>query len=317
RAPVSSWMAVLTATTGAASVAWATWLPTFLSQLSTPGNLSRSAENWPVQFLATPISFALGRSFAWRESPAWWLGVAAAGTLAAFVVPAALGAVRLRRHRAAAVLLLGWLLLPVAVPLAFAALGRPVYSHRYAAIGLPAFAVLVAAGYVNLRPTPRVALGVLAAALTAVSLYRYGTEPLKDDWRSAAPTILRGLDPGRLLVFDTAIEVVSFQHYAGAGEPREAVGLDSAPADGPALIGVRYRDGVRVDPVARDLAPDVFARDRICLVLCVPGRPEACHLALFRERGFELRRAAEYHRIRVLFLDREAGPPAPTPRGMP
>jgi mannosyltransferase len=289
---------------GLAAAAWATWLPTFVEQLTTPGNIARSAENWKVQFLATPVSYAFGRTLAWRDSPSWVLAAAGLGTLVAFLVPAAIGVVRIARHRATGVFLVGWLLLPVLLPLAVAVTLKPVYSHRYAAIGLPAFAVIVAAGYVALRPGPRCILATLALGLSVVSLYRYATEPLKDDWRSATPTIVARSEPGTLLVFDCAIEVVTFQHYAGPDRPAEAIGLDTTPADGHLLPGVRYRDGRRLDRVARDYAPEIFSQERVCLVLCVPKRPQADYVGMFQAKGYAISATDTFHRIEILWLTR-------------
>jgi mannosyltransferase len=300
----------------AAAAVWATWVPVFVAQLTTPGNSTRSAENWVVQFLATPVSQAFGRTLAWRSSPPWWMAVAGAGAVFGFLVPAVIGAVKVARQKAAGVLLIGWTLLPVLVPLVLALTYKPVYSHRYAAIGLPAFAVLVAAGYVALRPCVRAALLVLAVGLTVVSLYRYNTEPLKDDWRSATPTILAGLGPDHLLLFEPAFEVVSFQHYAGPDRPVRAIALDTTPADGPALPGVAYRGGRRLDPVARDYAAEIFAADRVCLVVSVPRRPVEEYLEMFHRRGYAVTQTDTFHRILVIWLARDGRPAThPDPRG--
>jgi mannosyltransferase len=297
----------------AAALIWVTWLPVFATQLGTAGNLTRLAETWKVQFLATPVSYAFGRTLAWRDSPKWVLAVAGIGTLAAFLIPALVGAVRAAAQRPVITLLLAWLLLPVLIPLVVAVTFKPVYSHRYAAVGLPAFAVLVAAGYAALRPGPRWVLAALAVGLTAVSLYRYATEPLKDDWRSATPAILVRHQPGELLVFDTAIEVVTFQHYAGPNLPAGAVGLETAPADGPILYGIRYKDGRRVDPVVRDCAAEIFAADRVCLVLCVPKRTRGEYEALFRAKGYAVTHAEAFHRIQVIWLTRDPTDSQPRP----
>jgi mannosyltransferase len=304
------WVGAMVATTAA----WAPWAPVLVTQLTTPGNLTRSEETWVVQFLATPVSYAFGRTLAWRASPPWWLAAAAAGAALGFLLPALVGAVRVARQKAAVTLLLGWLLLPVLVPLVLAILYKPVYSHRYAAVGLPAFAVLVAAGYVALRPGLRAVLLTVAVGLTAVSLYRYNTEPLKDDWRAATPVILAGLEPDHLVVFDCVIEVVTFQHYAGPDRPARAIGLDTSPADGPALPGVAYRDGRRLDPVARDYAAEIFAADRVCLLLCAPKRPDDEYLEAFHRHGYAVTRTETFHHIRVLWLARDRRS-HPDPRG--
>jgi mannosyltransferase len=277
------------------------WLPSFVTQLTMPGNLTRLSDGWKLQFPATPITFALGRTFAWRDSPTWLLALAGVGSLFGFHLPLIVGAWRARKDSIAFYYLLSWLLLPVLIPLVVAVLGKPLYSHRYAAIGLPAFLVLVSWGLVAMTMPWRALVGFVAIVMTATSLGRYYTEPLKDDWRSATPIITAKHPPSELLVFDTGIEVISFFHYIGAAKPSAVIGLDLIQND-TRLHGVMYRDGTRDDWVARDYTDEIYGRQRVCLVLCVPARPTDAHLIDFGKRGFDLVGSAKYHRIRVYWF---------------
>lgn len=287
----------------AATAAYTVWLPTLYEQITTPGNLSRLGESWKVQFPATPVAYAAGRTLAWRDSPLWLIGVAAASSLLGFVVPAVVGVRQQFKHAGSRTLLLAWLLLPIALPLAAALLGKPMYSHRYAAIGLPAFLLLAGAGFAALSVRWRALLGGVAVAVTAASLVRYYTEPLKDDWRAATPAVLEQTRPGDLLVFDTAIEVNSFRHYAGPACPSDAVALDLRP-DGDRLDGFRVTDGQRTHSGTEDYSDLVYGRERVCLILCVPGRSAEAHTTSFRDRGFESNGTASFHRIQVIWFTR-------------
>lgn len=288
----------------AATALYTVWLPSFFGQLTTPGNLTRLGDGWKVQFPATPIAYAAGRTLAWRESPVWLIVVAAVGTLVGFVIPAVVGVRQTFRGHGSRTLLLAWLALPVLLPLAVALLGKPMYSHRYAAIGLPAFMLLVAAGFVALPFRWRVALGVIAVVTTAVSVARYYSDPLKDDWRAATMTIVEQTRPGDLLVFDSAIEVSSFRHYAGPNRPGEAVALDLRSASD-RLDGYRVTDGVRAHAGTEDYSDLVYGRQRVCLILCVPAKSAELHTSAFQARGFEPTGSASFHRIRVIWFTRQ------------
>ncbi len=85
---------------------WSPWLPAFVEQLRTPGNLERvPGESWLIQYFATPIAFGLGRTFAWRDSPYWMFGLAALVVMVTLLFPVALGIVRGPSQRFARVLL--------------------------------------------------------------------------------------------------------------------------------------------------------------------------------------------------------------------
>ncbi len=286
---------------------WSPWVPVFLQQIRMPGNLVRvPGESWVIQFLATPITFGLGRTFAWRDSPRWMLGVASFGVLITLVFPVAIGIMHASRRRFAVALLSGWFLLPILIPLIVALLGKPIYSHRYASIALPAFLLLAAFGLGQLRLSLRVVLLGLLAVLSSISLFRYATQPLKDDWRSAARIILSTLDDGELVLFDQPIEVVTFRYYASryGRVPAEMVGLEPDPEGEKTFFGYGYRHGRRVDRDDRDYAAEITSAPGIWLALCLPVARADRYESQLEHLGFKLVGRHSFHRIDVYHFEK-------------
>jgi mannosyltransferase len=283
-----------------AGLLWAYWIPAFFEQLRTPGNLSRGGEHWQVQFAATPVVFGLGRTFAWRDSSRALLAFAVVAAVVVFWVPAVWGVTRLwRRRPLAAVLLAAWWLIPILGPLVVAVLWKPIYHTRYASLGLPAFVLLVGVGLEGVGPALRYTVIGLVVALTGVSLFRYGTEPQKDDWRSATPIIMAQAKPDEPVVFDTDYEVTTFKYYAAGFDapPAQMIGLMSGPSKDGALEGVKYRNGQQIDRVSRDYKAELFSAPGVWLVLCVPKGSPAEYESLFEGHGYKLRRHDQFHRI--------------------
>lgn len=286
-----------------AALLWSPCLPIFLDQIRTPGNLSRiPGESWQAQFLATPIAFALGRTFAWRGSPSWMFGLAALGTLIGFLAPAVRGVLALWRDRFAGTLLLGWLLIPILGPLVVALLLAPMYSHRYGAIGLPAFLLIVAYGLVLMRRWARMVLLAVLLGFTAVSLVRYATVPLKEDWRSASQVILANARAGEPALFDTDIEVVTFLHYArkSGNIPDQLIGLVSAPDARGEFHGVEYRQGQSTTPEPVRGFLETFSAPGAWVALCIPNGSPDDYKALFAKHGFRVAETTRFHRIVIL-----------------
>ncbi len=281
---------------------WSPWLPSFVQQLRTPGNLTRiPGESWAIQFLATPVTFGLGRAFAWRDSPRWMTAVAALGVLITLLCPLAIGIMRTPRRRFAGVLLSGWFLVPILGPLIVALLGKPIYSHRYASIGLPAFLLLAAFGLEQLRQSWRATLLGLLVVLTSISLFRYATHPLKDDWRSAARTILAGLDDSELVVFDQGIEVVTFRYYASryGRSPIEMIGLKPDSHGGKTFFGDRYHNGDRIDREGRDCSTGISSATGLWLALCLPVVPADRYNSELQDLGFHIVERHSFYRVDV------------------
>ena len=286
----------------AAFLLWSPWLPVFVQQLRTPGNLVRvPGESWVMQFVATPITFGLGRTFAWRDSPRWMLGVAGVVVFVTLLCPVAIGIWQTLRRRSVGVLLSGWFLVPIVGPLILALLGKPIYSHRYASVGLPAFLLLAAFGLEQLRPSWRATILALLLVLTSISLFRYATQPFKDDWRSAAPTILAGLDDSELLVFDRDIEVATFRYYASSygRTPIEMFGLMPDSDGSKSFFGVRYHNGDRVEWNPRDYSTEISSAARLRLALCLPVVPADQYDSKLQALGFHLVESHTFHRVNV------------------
>jgi hypothetical protein len=290
----------------AAGLTCSFWVPGFFDQFTTPGNLSRGGESWYVQFFATPLAFALGRTFAWRDQSLLALICATVAAVLAFWSLVAVGLRSLRDRPHALVLLVLWLLLPVVLPGAAALLGKRFYHIRAGSVALPAVFILAGAGLAAMRHSWRIGFCVVLAALVTVSTVRFFALPLKDDWRAATPAVLAMCGPGEAVVFDTDIEVVSFGYYASKlGPPPDPMFAVTSPlaSDG-SLCAIRYERGTRVGGQAENMADQILAARGICLVLCLPvTRPEE-YTRFFSEHGFVVDRTLSFFRILVMHLKR-------------
>jgi hypothetical protein len=292
---------------------WSSWLPSFVDQLTLPGNLQRlPGESWKAQFLATPVAFGLGRTFAWRGSSTWMFVLALVGVFITLGIPAIRGFAALR-HRPLfnGVLLAGWFLVPILGPLILALLGTTIYSHRYGSIGLPAFLLIVGLGLEQLRPPLRSVMIGLLLALTAVSLFRYATRPVKDDWRPAAHVILTEARDGEPILFDTDFEVTSFRFYAvrSGRVPAAMFGLMPTLEPGQLLFGASYRDGKRVGMSLEDRSREVLSAPGLWLALCLPVAPPEDYEALFTKKGYQIAGQYAFHRIRLYHFVQRSTPP--------
>lgn len=282
-----------------AALLWAIWLPAFWEAIHRPGNMSRMSAHWPFQFLATPVAFSLGRTFAWRDSRTWVLGLAAIGTIIGFGVPAVWGLWQLGRRRMAGPLLAGWLLLPILLPLLVAILKTPIYHVRAGSVGLSAFLLLTAYGLTLIRPPWRIGLLGLIIAFSGISLYRYSTEPLKDEWRSATKLVLSNAEPGQPILFDNDSEVISFEYYVPrfGRMPPEMLAILSTEQE--QVLAVKYQNGSRIDKEAQDYLNDIFSMPECWLILCVPSKSPVFYEALFAKKGYVIEECHHFQRIDV------------------
>jgi 4-amino-4-deoxy-L-arabinose transferase-like glycosyltransferase len=292
---IVTWVAAM----AAAALLWAIWLPAFWEMIHRPGNMARLSAHWPFQFLATPVAFSLGRTFAWRDSATWLLGLAAVGTIIGFGVPAIWGLWQLGRRRMAGPLLAGWLLFPIVLPLIVAILRTPIYHVRAASVGLSAFLLLTAYGLTLMRLPWRVGFVGVIVTMTGISLFRYSTEPLKDDWRSATQVVLSQAKAGQPIVFDNDTEVISFDYYVPrfGRMPQEMLAILSAQPDH--ILAVKYEDGRRTDKEAQDHFKEIFSAPECWLVLCVPSQPSEFYEALFEKRGYLIEEHYHFQRIDI------------------
>ena len=111
--------------------------------------------------------------------------------------------------------LLAWLLLPALV-IWLISINRPVFTDRYLIWTQSAFYLLIALGVAALwkwlRPLAIVALAALIA-VNAIGLWTQATTPFKSDFRSAARTIKRDLQPQDLIVFQIPYVQHTFNYY--------------------------------------------------------------------------------------------------------
>ena len=163
-------------------------------------------------------------------------------------------------------LALTWFFVPVMLVLAVSAF-RPFFLARYLNPCLPALTLLVAAGIVRLRPL--VLAGVLAAAITVLSLfgtasyYKSDFDLERDNWRTATSFVLDRALPGDGVFFYTNFSHLPFEYYRSQRQP--------APTWPEALVAANgsdwgYRDslfGYLADEM-QDAGP---GGDRVWLVL--------------------------------------------------
>jgi hypothetical protein len=289
-----------------AALMWLPWAPAFINQLTTPGNISRMGGTWESQFAATPVVFAVGRTFAWRGDGPELIGVAVLVSLAGYWAVALIGQFRAAPNsRVTLPLLSSWVLVPIVVPLAVALSGTPVYHHRYASVGLPGFLIAVAIGFTRLPPTWRGIAAIVVIASTTYSLANFYSRPIKDDWRSAVNATMRDPPPGRVVLTDSDSEAISFLYYARKCHtvPHELYGLvtDRAGSD---LIAIRYQDGLRLNSPPRDYTSNILAAPYVTVVLCAPGRDESAHRSLFARHGFRVGAVTPFYRITIIAFEK-------------
>jgi mannosyltransferase len=280
--------AVLARAAGAyvvAALLFAFWLPAFFAQVGVEGNLARSAESWHLHLVATPLVFSLGTTLVWKDAatvPRLVLG--GAGALA-FVTAAGYGLLRtffsrfgtaVSRRNPRVLLLLLWLVVPVAMPALISAVASPLYNTRYVILASLPFLLFAAAGIVELPQLPRaVVAGVMVMAMGG-STVSYLRRPVKHQWREAAAFVEAARRPTDLLIFEADYNETSYAHYAGTAGKDHRVRLMAPPAgeaqtaDGKVkLYGVKV-----VGAAAADVSAEVAAQQRVWLILA-DGSPEA------------------------------------------
>lgn len=145
------------------------------------------------------------------------------------VIFAAIGAVRERRSRDSAVLLVSWLLLPMAAVWLASSLGSQFFHVRYFVFVLPAFVLLAGWGLSRLGPNvDLIWLLPLVIVLSGNSLSEYYFEVLQSARERAAYEFLRdNYRSGDVVVHTSKCSYVPALFYASA--PREEYLLESAP----------------------------------------------------------------------------------------
>ena len=182
--------------------------------------------------------------------------------VASFGAPALLGASSLYRRRPAARLLLGWLLLPILVPILVSALLFPVYCVRYGLVASPAYVILVAAGLVRLAPRARFACVAGIAATTGLSLHYYYTTLVKHDFRDATSYVDAHVQSNDVIAFDADIAETVYRRYRDLRRARIRL-VPPAPGG----VEARFYGASREREPVHDVTDQVLAGERVWLVL--------------------------------------------------
>ena len=169
-----------------------------------------------------------------------------------------------------------WLVAPALVVVYFAGQNFKVFNPRYLSVSVPAFVLVLAAGWTDRGARGRWILGAAVAALWAVSLQHLYFDPdyAREDYRSALAAVRARIVPGEQVLAVGAMEPVDFY---GRGLPVEHLWLGFASdadrmerrlgeklerADGTWVVLSRGED---LDPAGR------FARRMDGLGTNVPG----------------------------------------------
>ena len=209
------------------------------------------------------------------------------------------------------VLTLAWLLVPVVIVLAVSTV-RPIFIARYLSPCLPALALLVAAGIMQLRP--RILAGILAAAISALPLlgtasyYKRDFDLDRDDWRTATSYVLDRSVPGDGVFFYANFGRLPFEYYRSQRKP--------APARPEALVAANGSDWGYRDSLFAYLADEIQdagpGGDRVWLVLDLntdangkPSRETEIVRAVYGQ-GRHIVEEKRISRISILLLARDA-----------
>ena len=135
------------------------------------------------------------------------------------------------------VLLLSWLLLPMAVLLTSSLTVQPIWLDRYLFVCLPPLTMLAASGIVQLRSGPvMVAALALAAVLSSANLIGWFQGDPKEGWREAATYVRAQLRPGDDVLILPENLTVAYGYYDPADVRfTESVQPDASP--NPQLAG--------------------------------------------------------------------------------
>jgi len=262
-----------------------TWLPAWIDQITTKGNLGRATETWYLHILATPLVYSVGRTLIWKDSVTPQNLLYAGLALVAFGVPFLAGVWAMRQKKDNQYLLLLWLALPVLLPLLISLFLFPFYFVMYSIMASPAWYLFIAEGLKSLRPSIRNACLLVMMLTGFLSLHRYYTKTLKHDWRGAAYYVEAAAQPQDLLLFDADINETSYAHYARKANSRIRL-LPPPKASPEGIYGVFHRG-----TLPQDIAAMVSARPRIWLIL---SDNQSSGAGDYYDRLFERR----WHRLR-------------------
>jgi mannosyltransferase len=300
-------LAWLSAMTVAACIFALGWLPVFLAQLDQPGNGTRGGPSWIMQFLSTPLAFAVGRSLVWKGSVSL-AGLAAVSliVIAVFWLSIASFGCDKSRDSRLRFALLAWLSLPVIVPFVVALSGHPIYNARYAMIALPAFALAFGAGVARLTPWRQICTLAAALVLVGVSLGSFYFHPIKQDWERTTAFLASELKAGDVVFVDPDYEVMTMNYYAqkiGLSETAE-VGIVQA---GEPLIGIPWIGGHKLASTPQDVSTAIRTHQRIWLVITGGSYGDQTDLSVLRSAACNVSDSHHFYRIDVYKFRCSAG----------
>lgn len=202
---------------------------------------------WPVALELT--SAGLTPNFALTATSGALLALTLAvlvgvGVVAARRVPAVpTGGVSIAGFKA--VLVAGWLVVPIALDLAESLVGQPLFESRYLLISMPAVALGLAWGLLS-TGLPRMAgwgaMGLFLVLRGAQILPSYGVSP--ENWRAATHYVLGHAGAGDCVAFYPSDGRMAFEYYLLSASPAAR-----AAAPTPVLPSVPFS---KVEPFVED-----------------------------------------------------------------
>jgi 4-amino-4-deoxy-L-arabinose transferase-like glycosyltransferase len=212
----------------------------------------------PVEFVglaATPYLFwtfvagySLGPSVRELHGPDRW-GVALASAPVVLPVAALAGGLMLaglariwRLDRRLVLLLMAWLLVPIAAVTVFAPLTHQPLNARYVILAFPALLVLVAAGTEGLPRRWRIAAWIALLGVSGIALanYHHAGRYQREDYRAAVAALRAEARPGDLVLVTAPYTILMLRYY----DPGRVEAVPY-PDRGPDEAGIAHRTTTR------------------------------------------------------------------------
>jgi hypothetical protein len=232
-----------------------------------------------IDWLATAVPYVLSHLLALLGTPVGMVGIAYVAVLLAMAWAASLILRRGHgsRNRWSYALLVLWIAAPVVIPIVLSLIIKPVFDPRYAAVSIPAIALLGGA-IVDQLPGRRASIATLAAilAIEAAGTSIYFARFQKEDWRDATRTVLAAARPGDVVVFYAPYVRRPYDYYADRARPG---------ADNPQILypSASYAELRPAGGITLSL-PEAMARaqqaTRVWLIWSHAGSDTACRHAL-------------------------------------
>lgn len=170
-----------------------------------------------IDWLAAAVPYVLSHLLALLGTPVGMLGIAyiavllTMGWAASRVLRQSHGS----RNQWSYALLALWIAAPIVIPIVLSLIIKPVFDPRYAAVSIPAIALLGGA-VVDQLPGRRTAVAILAAILLieTAGTATYFARFQKEDWRDATRTVLAAARPGDVVIFYAPYVRRPYDYYA-------------------------------------------------------------------------------------------------------